>query len=436
MIRGQALRQLVENNGQRNPANLVRHVYQGLGLADANGRRHRTPSDMPDWKKVLEARAQGGYLPDEFSLREIAEVLCGENWQRKLNPANMAQAALLESQGVNLLEAGAVAPGDFIDVSALTAVVTGLYEVSLLEGFNRLEFIGDKLAPDDPTKTFGGKKVIGAGGIGNRSEIRKPGMPTHRSGLTERWINTPATEEHADSIEILYETFYLDQTGDVNAKANEIGYWLRYAQEIQIIDCFIGVATATQYNYKGSTYNTYLANGYYDNDLSNELVHWNNVETMLIKFRDMKDPETNTRTTITPNLVVVNLEKLVTAQSIFGNLADGVQYRDSGSAPHIRNARSPYQGQFEILHSPLIYERCTAADGLALSASNAGKYWWGVDNKNGGHLRWALNWPLRIQTATPTQMDMIDRGIAMFMKADYRGEVYVREARKAVRNKN
>ena len=420
MIRGQALRQLVENNGQRNPAALVRHVYEGLGLADANGRRHLTPSGNPDWQKVLEARQKGGYLPGEFSLLEVAQVLCGENWARKMQGGGM-QAALLESQGVNLLEAGtgAITPGDFIDVNALTAVVTGLYEVSILEGFNKLELdFVSKLAPDDPTKVFGGKKVIGAGGFGNKSEIRKPGMPTHRSGLTERWINTPETQEHADSYEILFETLYLDQTGDVTTKGNDIGYWLRYAQAIQVIDCFIGVTTATQFNYKGSTFSTYLTASTYDNDLSNELVHENNVENVLIKFRDMKDPETGTRVTINPNLVVVNREKRRTADAIFGPNAQSVQYRDSGSAPLINVSNPAYKGQFsEIIESPLIYERCVAADGLALSASNAGKYWWMVDSTGGGHLRWSTNWPLRVQQATPTQMDMIDRGVAMFVKA-------------------
>jgi hypothetical protein len=435
---------LESSSGQRsNPGRLVRHVYEGLGLADANGRRHLTPAGNPDWQKVMEARKRNGYLPNEFSLLELANVVIGEDWQRRMSPNAVAQAALMESQ-TPLLEAGtgAVTPTDFINVNAFTAVVTGLYEVALLEGFNKLEFIADRIAPADPTKTFGGKKVIGAGGIGNKSEIRKPGMPTHRSGLTERWINTPATDERADSIEILQETIYLDQTGDVTSKANDIGYWLGYQKDIRCIDCFIGVTTATQYNYKGTTYNTYIdssGSGYVYNDFSNELVHWSNYEQTLLKFREMVDPETSTRVTIRPNLVVVNMEKLVTARAIFGDLAGRVEYRDPASttvAMNLREMQSPYKGQVEILESPLVYERCIAADGLALSATNAGKYWWATDTTNGGHVRYAQNWPLRVQQATPTQMDMVDRGVVMFIKADERGEPYVREIRKSVRNKN
>ncbi len=435
MIRGQALRQLVENGGQRNPAALVRHVYEGLGLADANGRRHRTPAGNPDWNKVLEARKNGGYHPEEFSLRELAEVCCGENWAGKMQ-GNQTQVALLESDGVQLLEAGPVVPGDFIDVSALTAVVTGLYEVAMLEGFNRPDIaFADKIAPPDPTKVFGGKKVIGAGPVATNAEIRLPGMPTARASLQEKWITTPATNESALSIEVLFETLYLDLTGDIATQANDIGYRVGRRKLVRCIDCMIGVTTYT-YNFNGSTHATYISSGYYDNDFSNELLHETDVEEVLIKFRDMLDPITGERVVVDPNLVILNRGKMRTANAIFGPEAQAVQYRDTGSAPLINVSNPAYKGRFEILESPIIFERCIAADGLALSASNAEKYWWAIDTRGGGHVRYSQNWPLRTQSAAPGQKEMIDRGVAMFLKVDERGEPYVREARKAVRSKN
>lgn len=456
MIRGSELRNLIESNGQRDPVRAVRHLLEGFGLIDVNGREVTTPAGNPDWAHVLETRAgknpnfEGrGYMPSEVHLREMAEAFCGEHWHRKMqqHAAVLNRAELLGMEGnvAHLYEAGAgaVVPGDFINVSALTAAVTGLYEVAMLEGFNRPDLtFADRLAPDEPTRTFGGKKIIGAGPIADNAEQRLPGNPTKRAGLAEKWMMTPETQETALGIEVLYETIYLDLTGDVTTQANDVGYRVKRRKATRITDCFIGSTNYT-YNFKGSTYATYIAAGYYDNDFSNELVHENQVENVLIKFRDMTDPITGERVMVTPNIVVLDLAKERTANAIFGSAAQSFQYRDDpagGSAQLINVSTPAYKGRYEIIHSPLIHERLLAAvadGGLALSAANAAKYWWMLDSTNaGGAFRYSQNWPFRVQQATPTQMDMIDRGIAMFIKADERGEPYAKQPRNVVRSKN
>jgi hypothetical protein len=439
----ESIRTLYESAGS--PGAFVREMYHYLGLANPNGRRYTTPAGNPYLRNPLNStgRDEQRRHPSSFSLRALAEGILGDNWAHKLNPGNVQQAMLIEQQQP-LLEAGTGAIGatDFLDINAFTAVVTGLFEVTMLEGFNRLEFIGDQICPDEPTKVFGGKKVIGVGGLGDKAEIRKPGMPTKRANETERWINTPETQERALACEVTQEAVYLDNTGAVLSEANDIGYWLRYRKELRIFDVFIGVSGATQYNYKGTTYNTYISGGYYDNDVaSNKLTHWTNVQSALIKFRDMRDPETNTRVTLFPNICLVNLERLQYANMLFGPLGAGMQVRDSPdpagvALQQLQNlAESPYRGKFTVLTSPLLTERITAADGLNLSLSTGSDYWWLLDTSGDGAFRYAQNWPLRTQTASPTQMDMIDRGIILFIKCDERGEPYVRQPRKVVRNK-
>ena len=242
--------------------------------------------------------------------------------------------------------------------------------------------------------------------------------------------------ENAFSCEVTQEAVYLDLTGEALQQANDVGTWIGYKKELRCIDAFIGVTNT--YSYKGNSYNTYLTAGYFDNDIAaNELLHWNNVQTCLLKFRDMKDPETLTRIMTNPNMLLVNMEKEIEARGILGDLASGAQYRDapgSTSTPqNIRVFEPPYKGRFTVLQSPLVYQRMTDADGLALSASNAGKYWFMWEKAK--PFKYAQNWPMRTQQAAPATADLVDRGVVLFVKADERGVPMVYEPRRVVRNK-
>jgi len=436
MINKQVLRRLRES---LQAGGTVRKLYHLMGLADERGNRYRNAAGNPILKNPR--NSAGGeeerLRPSEFSLRELAEGLIGEDWSRKMNPDVTRQIAESE-ESRPILEAagtGALMPTDFIDINAFTATVSGLLEVALLEAWQNPEYISDQLMPDEPTKVFGGKKIIGTGRAGDVAEQRQPGMPTKRVQFGERWVTTPATVENALSIEVTQEAVYLDLTGEVTKQAADIGDWLRWRKEIRCIDCFLGVTNT--YSYNGTAYNTYLTSGFYTNSItSNELLHWTNIQTILLTFRDMLDPTTNTRVLIKPNRILVNMEKLFTAQAILG--AREVEYRDipgsTSAAQNIRHFNNPLAGVGlgNPLQSPLVYQRATDSDGLALSATNAGKlyYVW----EYGRPFKYMQNWPLRFQTAAPNNIDMIDRGIVAFYKADERGVPAVIEPRTIVKS--
>ena len=441
MIGTSSTRTVLENYkhkaGKNYRGHFVKEVLHLLGLVDTNGRRYVDRhgagilKDPVNSKGLMEKRLD----PREFSLRDLAEGIIGENWAKVMNPDNVRRANLVE-QTMGVMEAGtgAIAASQFADINAFTAVVSGLLEISVLEQFRAPDFIADKLMPTQNTKMFAGRKVIGATRIGDKAEQRQPGMPTARVQIGERWITMPNTVENALSAEVTQEAVYLDLTGEVLQNAGDVGYWLGYRKEIRCIDAKLGITNT--YSYKGTSYNTYLSNGYYNNDITgNELVHWDQVQNTLVVFRNMLDPETNTRIQTRPNRVLVNLEKLVTARSIMGDLAAGVEYRDapgSSTQPQeVRAFQSPYKGDFEILTSPLVYQRMTDANGLNLSASTAGKYWFMWEE--GKDMTYEQNWPIRVQQAAPNQLDMIDRGVVLFVKADERGVPMVREPRRIVR---
>lgn len=433
MIRGSSTKDLFEQH-KHAPGRFVRKIYEGLGLVDRRGKRHTDRAGNP---RLVAPKDQAGnqleaLRPEEFSLRDLAESIIGEDWADQLRPDRVRQVMLMEERGQGILEAGtgAIAASAFANINAFTAVVAGLLEVKVLEGWQNPAYIADQLMPAEPTKMFDGRKVIGVSRVGDQAEERLPLMPTKRVQVGERWITQPRTVENALSCEVSQEAVYLDLTGDVLTEAGDLGNWLGYRKELRCIDLFIGVTNS--YVYKGTSYNTYLTAGTWDNDIaSNELLHWTDIEEVEIKFRDMTDQETSTRVLIQPNTILVNREKLHTANAILG--ATNVQYRDATSSAHnIREFPNPVKG-YTVIESPLVYERCTASNGLNLSASVAGKYWWVFEK--GKPFKYAQNWPLRTQQAAPNQMDMIDRGVVFYMKADERGIPMVYEPRRVVRCK-
>ncbi len=404
-----------------------------MGLSEKDGRRYYDAAGNQRLKNPLvNGRERERLDPKEFSVKALFEAITGN----EASPENVAHAfnngdarrSLFEDTG-----AGAIGASAFANINAFTATVSGLLEVSVMEGFQNPMYIADMLMPPEQTKMFDGRKVIGTTRIGDQAEERLPGMPTKRVQIGERWITQPRTVENALSCEVLQETVYLDLTGEVLQQANKVGEWLAYRKELRVIDAFIGVTNT--YRYKDTAYNTYIANGYFDNTFANELLHESDVEEVLIKFRDMKDPETDTRIMTNPNMVLVQREKLRTAEQIFGSAADMVQYRDApGSTTNPQNVRSAkpfYTGKFQIIESPLVFERINAANGLNVNAANSAKYWWTWEK--GKPFVYAQNWPLRTQQAAPNTVDMIDRGVVLFVKADERGIPMVKEPRFVVR---
>jgi hypothetical protein len=410
---------------------LVRKLGYLMGATDKEGEAYY---DQAGNRIITNPRsAAGGELsrlkPGEFSLRALAESLLGEEQvERHLAPDRQGGfRALLEDNG-----AGAVQASAFANINAFTAITGGLLEVSVMEGWQNPMFIADQLAPVDNTRMFEGRKVIGSTRFGDAAEERLPGMPTRRAQIGERWIEQPRTVENSLACEVTQEAVYLDLTGTVLQEANDLGTWLGLRKEYRVIDAFIGVTNT--YKYKGVGYNSFISGGYFDNDVSSNILnHYTNIKAAEIKFRDMKDPETNTRVLIQPDTILVNRERLYEARMILG--ATNVQYRDApgatATAQNIREAPNPLPN-YNVIESPLVYERCNAASGLNLNASDSGNYWWLFQK---GWLKYAQNWPLRTQQAAPGQLDMIDRGIVLFVKADERGVPMVVEPRKVVRNK-
>lgn len=439
MIGKQSTKQLFEQMGARDFARKTCHL---LGVCDPSGRKYHDPT-VGHQKKCAPKDSKGAAMeclnPASFSLNDLAEGILGPNYAAKMSSPRWTLALMQEQErqamGLPIMEdagAGAIQASQFADINAFTAVVTGLLEISLMDGWENPEFIMDQVMPDVTTRMFDGRKVIGTTRLGDVAEPRYPGNPTKRAGFSERWITQPRTTENALACEVTQEAVYLDLTGEVLEQANAVGDWLRWRKEMRQIDCFLGITNTYQYN--GTSYNTYIANGYFNNQITgNELFFWEQVNQVELMFRDMLDPATGLRVRIIPDSMFVNQDKVYQAEGVLN--ATELELRGAPGATSgqqdVKRFKNVIAGKYKLYTSPLVYQRMTDASGLNLSTTTAGKYWYLWDSKH-PPFRYAQNWPLRIQQAAPNQVDLIDRGIVLFVKGDERGVPMVYEPRRIV----
>lgn len=429
MISKWQLRRLFE---ERKPRGFVHTIYNLLGLADANGKRHRDAYGRPICKDAQ-------IRPEEIATNALAEAIMGEGIQQFADPDCLTRfnrfSTLMEGQGVPLLEADGVDVSSFLHINTYNATVGGLIDFQVLEGWNMPGYvISEKLFPSKPTR-MNGQRMGRIGSIGDRAKRRYPGEPTERVGLTEEWIDTPETEEYALSIEINQEAPFFDLTGDILNKANTIGEALRYRKELRCIDVFAGITNP--YSYMSTARNTYLetdpyTTGLWLNSVVNALTDEDSVNTALQLFAMATDPASGKRVIIQPKVLVTVPSLELRAGQILN--ASTVQQRtqiSSSAATEVREGPNPYRGRFELVTSPLLHQRLTDTDGSALSEANS-KRWFLVDPTAFGYME---NWPLKTGQANPGTQEMLDRGILAFHKAWERGVPVVFEPRKVVRNK-
>lgn len=420
-------------------------MRNGLGLCDANGSDH---VDLIGNRQLKERHL----LPENFSLAELAESIIGPSWRSLFNPDSNSlgrftaargliesndRRALVESAGVG------VDPTAFLNINTFTSVVGGLVEVKILEAFKNPAFIGDRLAPAEPTK-LNGQKIIGVNRIGDRGKKRLPGEAHTRAQFNERWIQTPETRENALAVDVLKETVFFDLTGDILNVAASVGEELGYRRELEILSLIVGATNS--FNYNGSAYNTYASSlnaiGYF-NDFSNPLVDWTSLQADMLKFARMQDPYTGKRLLIVPNTILVNPAKVATANLVVGATSTerrtaGANTQATASTLNVSQTPSnPYSGQFEVLSSPLLEQVCTASasdGGLALSQSNADEYWWMMEA--GKSFKYMQNYPLSVAQSAPNQYEMLDKGIVATYFANERGIPAVISPWHIVRNTN
>ena len=231
-----------------------------------------------------EALREGHLKPEDFSLRELAEVTLGGARVRQMDPRNAG--------GVDLLEAG-----EAVDVTAFSNITGQVVQSKILEAYSQEAFVVSKLVDTVPTR-LDGEKIPGIGRVSDDVAEVRPGMPYPNLGFAEDYIETPQTTKRGFIVPVTKEAIFFDRTHLILQRAAEVGEILGLNKEKRLVDLLIGVTN--NYKWKGTDYSTYSTagtgvapDGDWINQTTAELVDWTDVDAAEQLFADILDPNTN-----------------------------------------------------------------------------------------------------------------------------------------------
>ncbi len=409
----------------------IREMYDDLGMhLGANGK----PAFDADDRGIPILRP-GRASPKEYSIQTIAEALMGHEFVKEYyHPVSGFDFGLDPR-----LQEAAIDPSAFINVSTLNLAISGLVNAEIMERFNQPEFIGRNLVTIKPTK-MNGQKMIGVARMPTVSKAAKGRMPGEQHaeiGFTDVYQTTPETLEQALKCRVTKEAVFYDLTGEVLDEAGMVGHECAYQQEKDIADMLLGVTSS--YNRNGTSYSTYQTATPYINDFVNPFSDETDVDDARQLFVNMLDPESGKEIIVNAHTILcMPGRELKFREQIFGtNVQIGTQA--AGNFPARWTESKPQLdkvggGAYTVQAlSAIWYNRATASDGLALSASDAKEYWWVGDPQKAG--LWMENWPLTPWQANADELVMKDTGLIAVFGANYRGVPFMREPRFLVRNK-
>lgn len=419
MINGANTRRLYES--------FARGDSQCDGISGGRGFLHLTRKLLgiqydEQGRKIFKDRSM---RPEEFDLRELAEALVGQDWYEKLGPRSAGEVALMEDA------TAAVQPSAFNNTAVWNSTVASLLEAKILEGYQRQEFIADRLASVRPTR-LRTDRLIGVTEIGDDAEEMKPGQRHPRAQFRERYVTTPETRKRGLAIDITREAVFFDETrGQLLEQAESIGFTLGLRKERLVIDTFLGIDNT--HTYKGTTYNTYQAETPWVNDQSNPLEDWTDIDASQRLFTEMTDPETGEPIAVTARDLLVMPTRELAAWRVLSATSVGSSTQEGDATQSSGNPLSALG--FRLLPASVyVYKRITDADGLNIAPENAAQYWFHGDFRRA--FAYMENWAIDVRRAEPDSYTMADQDLVLSIFANEMGAPAVIDPRFVVRNHN
>jgi hypothetical protein len=359
-----------------------------------------------------EALQQGHLKPEDFSIRELAEVTVGPERVRQMDPRY--------GGGVELLEAG-----EGVDVTAFSNITGQVVRSKVLEGYTQEAFVVSKLIDTIPTR-LDGERIPGIGRVKDEIAEVRPGMPYPSLGFSEDYIETPQTTKRGFIVPVTKETIFFDRTHLVLQRAAEVGEILGLNKEKRVIDLLIGAAN--NYKWKGTGYDTYYtaAQGApWANVIEEELLDWTDVDAAEQLFADTLDPNTGEPVLISATTVLVMPAYRHAAHRVF-NAAEITYTAVDGETA--TTAANPL-GNYRVVESRLAYRRIVAS---GVAAADAKKWWFIGDFKKA--FAYMENWPITVTQSPPNSEAEFNQDIVVRFKASERGAAAVINPRYAVKS--
>jgi hypothetical protein len=361
---------------------------------------------------LSESLRDGHLQPEDFSIRDLAEALVpdGREWVRMLDPRSAGSVSVLEA-------------GDGVDVTAFSNITGQVIYSKIMDAYQQEAFVVSKLVDTIPTR-LDGEKIPGITGVKDTIDEVAPGMPYPHLGFGEDYIETPSTTKRGFIVPVTKEAVFFDRTHLVLSRAAEVGEVLGLNKEKRLIDLVIGVTN--NYNWKGTTFNTYQAATPWINLLAaNELVDWTNVDKAEQLFADILDPATGEPVLVRGATVLVMPAYRFAAHRVFH--ATELTFTAAGSATSTV-AANPLSG-YRLHDSRLTYRRIVAS---GVAAADAKKWWFLGDFRRA--FAYMENWPITVTQAPASSEAEFNNDIVLRFKASERGAAAVLNPRYVVKN--
>jgi hypothetical protein len=366
-------------------------------------------------RHLQEALETGDLKPEDFSVRELAEVTLSPERVRQMDPRN---------GGACLLEAG-----DGVDVTAFSNITGQVVQAKIMESYAQEAFVLSRLVDTIPTR-LDGERIPGIGRIGDEAAEVQPGMPYPNLGFAEDYIDTPQTTKRGFIVPVTKEAVFFDRTHLILQRAAEVGEVLGLNKEKRLLDLLIGATN--NYKWKGTSYNTYSAagtgeapDGNWINQMSEELVDWTDVDAAEQLLADILDPNTGEPVLIKSTTVLVMPAYRHAAHRVF-NAAE-INYAPAGAATSTV-AANPL-GNYTVVESRLAYRRLLAAGQSAADA----KKWWFIGNFRKA-FAYMENWPITVTQSPNNSEADFNQDIVVRFKASERGAAAVINPRYVVKS--
>jgi hypothetical protein len=366
-------------------------------------------------RHLQEALEKGDLKPEDFSVRELAEVTLSPERVRQMDPRH---------GGACLLEAG-----DGVDVTAFSNITGQVVQAKILEAYAQEAFVVSRLVDTIPTR-LDGERIPGIGRVSDEVAEVRPGMPYPSLGFAEDYIETPQTTKRGFIVPVTKEAIFFDRTHLILQRAAEVGEVLGLNKEKRLLDLLVGAAN--NYKWKGADFNTYSGtgtgvapDGNWHNEMTEELVDWTDVDAAEQLFADILDPNTGEPVLMQATSVLVTPAYRHAAHRVF-NAAE-IAYA-AGDRPTTAYAANPL-GNYTVVESRLAYRRLMAA---GHSAADAKKYWFIGDFRKA--FAYMENWPITVTQSPPNSEAEFNQDIVVRFKASERGAAAVINPRYVVRS--
>lgn len=375
-------------------------------------------------RNLKEGFEQKHVKPNEFDLGELFIECFGiDEFRACKSGRRTLESVYADNNGRNVQEStGAVNTSHFMNITGQIVYST------VLEAYQREDFMFSKLIPEVPTQFLDGEKIAGITNIGPEIAVRKEADPYALAGVGEDWIFTPPIVDRGVIVPVTWEAVFADRTGQLLEQCGKVGYEGAYNKEVRAIDCLIDENVTThRYNWRGTiiaSYNDNTGTHTWDNlQASNALLDWTNLDTAEQLFNQMLDPYTG-------QPIMIEAKHLITAKQldqVARRILSATEIRvatpgyATSANPTLTNMANPYLNKYTPVSSRLLYTR------LATKTS-----WFLGDISK--YAKYMVAEPLQVMQAPANNPDEFRRRIVSQFRVSERGQHVVVQPRAMVKN--